>query len=100
MTPEQRPELSSSSHCDSRAKDNPTSGEQAEFDPYQDALKIYDMVVEFLKKMGHLRRPSQIRDEDEQDDHFDDLASVYKRTILFLGLDWLPPVLDPPASDD
>jgi len=63
-------------------------------------MKIYEMVVEFLKKTGHLRRPPEIRDEDEQDDHFDDLSRVYKCPILFLGLDWPSPIYDPPVSDD
>ena len=51
-----------------------------------------------MKKTGHLRRPSAITDEEELDDHFDELARVYKQTRLFLGLDWSPPPIDIPVT--
>lgn len=74
--------------------------EPAQFDPYPEAMKIYEMVVEFLKQRGELRRPSEIATEEELDDHFDDLASVYKRTLLFLGLEWPPPAAGLPPEND
>lgn len=76
MTVEQRPALPS--------PDSPS----LEFDPYQAAEDIYARVVAFKQHRGELRRASDITDEDELDDHFDELARVYKQTLLFLGLEW------------
>ena len=50
-----------------------------------------NLVVEFLKKRGELHKVSDINGDEEQDDHFDDLARVYQPTILVLGLEWPPP---------
>ncbi len=85
MTPEQRP----TSPPTNQPEHQPT-----EFNPYQEAMVIYELVVEFLQQRGELRRATDITSEEDQDDHFDDLARVYKQTLLFLGLDWSPPAID------
>jgi hypothetical protein len=68
--------------------------EATEFDPYQAAMVIHEQVIEFLQQRGELLRPSQISSEEEQENHFDALARLYKETLLFLGLDWPPPASD------
>ena len=54
------------------------------------ALGAAQNKVEELKRQGLIARVEDITDEDELDDHFDDLARVYKQTFLERGLDWPP----------
>ena len=48
----------------------------AEINLYEVAQFIYETKVEYFKKFGELRRVSEITNEDELDDHFDDLAKI------------------------
>lgn len=50
--------------------------------------------VEQLKNSGELRRATDIADEEELDNHFDDLWRLYRQVYGELGLDWPPPLLD------
>ena len=92
MTLEQHPDSPDSGQPDKN------SSSQVEFNPYQSAMEIYELVVEFMKQRGELRRPSEITSEAEMEDHFDDLRRVYQQTIIFLGLDWPLPIKDSDVS--
>ena len=59
-------------------------------DPYEIAQAVYEIRVEQLKAYGLLRSESEISDEWEQEEHFDDLAREYKEVCLRLGLRWPP----------
>jgi len=100
MAPEQRPGSPPPHPHETSAEDNARSVDQTEFNPYQAAMEIYELVVEFLKQQGELRRPSEITSKEEMDDHFDDLRRVYQQTIIFLGLDWPPANQDVPPVDN
>jgi hypothetical protein len=63
-------------------------------DPYQAAKTLFMARVERLQQAGQMLRPSEITSEEEQDDHFDQLARLYRQTCLEMGLAWPPPVLD------
>ena len=63
-------------------------------DPYDLAEAIFAAEVERLQQAGELRRASQIRNEEELDDHFDDLSRLYRQTCQELGLLWPPPAVD------
>lgn len=63
-------------------------------DPYEIAQAVYDIRVEQLKAYGLLHRESEISDEWEQDEHFDELAREYKGVCLRLGLRWPPPLVE------
>jgi len=65
-----------------------------EADPYEIALAVYELRVEQLTQAGELRRPSQITNEEDLDDHFDELSRLYRQTCLEMGLTWPPPALD------
>ena len=97
MPPEQRQESPDTAF---EVEQDSSVSNQAEFNPYQAAMEIYELVVEFMKQRGELRRPSDITSEAEMDDHFDDLRRVYQQTIEFLGLDWPPTSNDVPPVDD
>ena len=58
------------------------------------AYAVAEARIESLKAAGLIRRVEEINDEWELDDHFDDLARVYKHTFRVLGLAW------PPAQDE
>jgi hypothetical protein len=62
-----------------------------EINPYQVAESIFMARVEQLQQRGEMRRPSEITSEWEQEDHFDDLARVYRQVCLEMGLAWPPP---------
>jgi hypothetical protein len=62
--------------------------------PYQAAKALFTARVEHLQQAGQMLRPSEITSEEEQDDHFDQLARLYRQTCLEMGLAWPPPVLD------
>ncbi len=66
----------------------------AGIDPYTIAFAASASRIEQLQQSGELRKPSEITDEYEQDDHFDDLARLYKHTCLAMGLAWPPPARD------
>ena len=57
----------------------------------EEAYAIAEARIESLKASGQIRRASEIQDEWEQDDHFDDLARVFRQTFGDYGLVW-PPV--------
>lgn len=59
-------------------------------DPYVVAEAEFIARLKALQEMGRLRRPSQITDEYEQDDHFDDLMRLYRQVCWEMGLDWPP----------
>lgn len=63
----------------------------AEIDLYEVAEFIFMARVEQLQAIGELRRASEITDEDELDDHFDDLSRLYRQVCGELGLAWPPP---------
>ena len=65
---------------------------------YEGAFAIAEARIESLKAAGLIRRVEEISDEWELDDHFDDLARVYKHTFRVLGLAW-PPVQDEVPDD-
>ncbi len=67
----------------------------SEPDPYAMALAIYQIRVKQLKEYGLLRRETDITDEEELDNHFDELAREYKAVCGQLGLAWPP---EPKAS--
>ncbi len=69
---------------------------QPEIDPYEKAETVFKARVEQLQRIGLIRRASEITDEGELDDHFDDLSRLYRKTCLELGLRWPPP----PISDE
>ena len=58
------------------------------------AYAVAEARIESLKAAGLIRRVEEINDEWELDDHFDDLARVYRHTFRVLGLAW------PPAQDE
>ena len=66
-------------------------GETSGVDPYTIAEVVYGTRIDQLQKSGELRRPSEIADQEELDDHFDDLRQLYKETCLEMGLAWPPP---------
>jgi hypothetical protein len=58
------------------------------------AMAVAEARIELLKATGELRRPTEITNSDELDDHFDELARIYKATFLEVGLPWPPPPID------
>ena len=66
----------------------------AEIDLYEVAEFIYAAKVEYLREIGELRRPAEITSEEELDDHFDELARVYRQVCLEMGLAWPPPPIN------
>lgn len=66
-------------------------GETPGIDPYTIAEAAYGARINQLQKSGALRKPSEITDQDELDNHFDDLRQLYKETCLDMGLAWPPP---------
>jgi hypothetical protein len=65
----------------------------SKIDPYKAVLTIYQARVEQLEQQGLVRRPSEIVDEWELEDHWDDLRRLYRQTCLEMGLTWPPPLL-------
>jgi hypothetical protein len=65
--------------------------ETSGIDPYKIAEVVYGTRIDQLQKSGKLRKPSEISEQDELDDHFDDLTQLYKETCLAMGLAWPPP---------
>jgi hypothetical protein len=63
-------------------------------DPYDLAEARFAAEVERLQQVGELRRASQITDEEELEDHFDDLSRLYRQTCREMGLSWPPPAID------
>ena len=63
-------------------------------DPYDLAEAHFTAEVERLQQAGELRRASQITDEEELDDHFDDLSRLYRQICREMGLAWPPPAVD------
>lgn len=63
-------------------------------DPYDITWAIYTVRVDELKLAGMIRRAADITDEWEQDDHFDDLTTIYQQVCLEMGLPWPPLRLD------
>jgi hypothetical protein len=71
-----------------------TRGETSGIDPYTIAEAAYGARIEQLQQSGELRKPSEITNPYDQEDHFDDLARLYKDTCLAMGLAWPPPARD------
>jgi hypothetical protein len=67
--------------------------------PYLAAEAIFNARVEQLKEAGELRRLPEIRDEAELDDHFDQLARLYREACVELDLPW-PPIPIEDASEE
>ena len=65
-----------------------------ETDPYQVALEVFEDRVEEMKQSGEIRRVSQITNDGELDDHFDDLVRVYGQVCREMDLDWPPLLMD------
>ncbi len=65
-----------------------------EIDPYDRVEAVFNARLEQLQREGKIRRPSEITDEWEQDDHFDDLSRLYRQICLEMGLEWPPPAKD------
>ena len=60
-------------------------------DPYMVALNVFHIRVEYLKKIGEIRKPSQITSDEALDDHFDDLWREYRQVCREMELGWPPP---------
>jgi hypothetical protein len=60
-------------------------------DPYTIAEAAYSTRIDQLQQSGEVRKPSEITNPYDQEDHFDDLARLYKDTCLAMGLAWPPP---------
>jgi hypothetical protein len=73
MTPEQAP---------------PPSPEE---DPYKIAFTIGDLLLEYLQAQGEMARASEIENEWELEEHFDQLSRHYRWVCELLGLAWPPP---------
>ena len=71
-----------------------TREETRGMDPYVIAEAAYGARIDQLQQSGELRKPSEITNLYDQEDHFDDLARLYKDTCLAMGLAWPPPVRD------
>ncbi len=71
-----------------------TRGETSGIDPYKIAEAVYGACIDQLQQSGELRKPSEITNLYDQEDHFDDLACLYKHTCLAMGLAWPPPPRD------
>jgi hypothetical protein len=66
--------------------------ETSGIDPYKIAEVVYGTRIDQLQQSGGLRKPPEIADQDELDNHFDDLRQLYKETCLDMGLAWpIPP---------
>ena len=91
MTPEQS---SRSLPPDQNKIEEGDKGTQSNVDLYEVAELIYAAKVESLKEIGELRRAAEITSEEELDDHFDELARVYRQVCLELGLAWPPPPIN------
>ena len=73
-----------------------------ENDPYKLAFAIGDLLLEHLQAQGEIRRASEITDEWEQDEHFDQLSHLYCQVCELMGLAWPPPArtLESPAGPE
>ena len=74
---------------------SPHSPESA---PYKLAFTIGDMLLEYYQERGDMRRASEIEDEFQQEEHFDQLSRLYRDVCEFMGLGWPPPARAP--ADD
>ena len=59
-----------------------------------EAFVVAQVEVDHLKSEGMICRVEEITDEDGLDDHFDDLARVFRQTFLERGLPWPPTSID------
>jgi len=71
----------------------------AETNPYSNAEEIFNARVEVLKQSGEMRRLSEITDDWDLDDHFDQLSRVYRKTCIELGLPWPPIPIEDVSRD-
>jgi hypothetical protein len=93
MKPEQDPTLRPTDQANLDTVKDGDLSDSSEIDPYEAALAIYQTRVEELQQQGLLRRPSEIVDEWELEDHWDDLRRLYRQTCLEMDLAWPPPLL-------
>ena len=69
-----------------------TREETRGMDPYVIAEAAYGARIDQLQQSGELRKPSEITNSYDLENHFDDLRHLYKETCLAMGLAWpLPP---------
>ena len=68
-------------------------------DPYEEVFVLAQARVDQLKQAGKIRRVEDIATEFDLDNHFDDLASVFRQTCLAMQLPWPPLPFSPPDSD-
>lgn len=64
-------------------------------DPYKLAFTIGDMLLEYYQERGEMMRASEIEDEFQQEEHFDQLSRHYRWVCSFMGLAWPPPLRTP-----
>ncbi len=64
-------------------------------DPYKFIETVANIRIEQLKALGVMQRESQITNEWEQDNHFDDLADEFAYVTTLFGVAWPPKDLDP-----
>ena len=93
-TPEHPPEQEADPIPDSLGTPrDPLIPDQTPLELYQTVLAVYEARMDQLKAEGVLRRPSQIKSEEEFDDHCDDLSRLYRQTWGEIGGGWPPPDL-------
>jgi hypothetical protein len=69
-------------------------------DPYKIAFAIGDLLLDHFQAQGEIRRASEITNELEQDDHFEQLSQLYRQACELMGLAWPPPARAPEAEAD
>ncbi len=57
---------------------------------YDTAFAVAQWRIEALQAAGLMTRASDITDEWEQDNHFDDLEDIFAHTCRVFGLAWPP----------
>ncbi len=71
-----------------------------ETDPYKIAFAIGDLHLEYFQAQGEMMRSSEIENELELEEHFDQLSRLYHQVCLQMGLAWPPPTQKPAADTD
>ena len=69
-------------------------------DSYKLAFYIGDLLLEYFQARGEMRKPSEITDEWEQDEHFDQLSRLHCQVCELMGLVWPPPARAPADDRD
>jgi hypothetical protein len=92
MKPEQEPAPRPTDQANLDTVKEGDLSDSSEIDPYEAALAIYQARVEQLQQQGLVRRLSEIVDEWELENHWDDLRRLYRQTCLEMGLACPPPL--------